>query len=90
MNRTHHRALHRRGDEVAWWKATDIDSVLAAQRLWKQTRLGAKPLGARHPTEHGLLRQMREKRLVRTESMGRDNDSQVNALWCSMRFKWTA
>jgi hypothetical protein len=23
--RTHHRAAHRSGDEVAWWKAANID-----------------------------------------------------------------
>jgi hypothetical protein len=37
--RTHHRALHRRGDETAWWTSVDIDPVAVAQRLWHQTRI---------------------------------------------------
>jgi hypothetical protein len=37
--RTHHRALHRSGDEAAWWKSTGLDAVTIAQRLWQHTRL---------------------------------------------------
>jgi ERF superfamily len=37
--RTHHRALHRGGDEAAWWKSTGLDPVTIAQRLWQHTRL---------------------------------------------------
>ena len=37
--RTHHRALHRRGDEAAWWMSVDLDPVVVAQRLWHQTRV---------------------------------------------------
>jgi hypothetical protein len=37
--RTHHRAVHRAGDERAWWKAAGIDPVKVARRLWRQTRL---------------------------------------------------
>jgi ERF superfamily len=37
--RTHHRALHRRGDEPAWWVSVDLDPVAVAQRLWHQTRV---------------------------------------------------
>jgi hypothetical protein len=42
--RTHHRALHRSGDEAAWWKATDLDPVMIAHRLWQHTRLNGIPL----------------------------------------------
>jgi hypothetical protein len=38
--RTHHRAVHRAGDEQAWWKAAGIDPVKIARQLWRQTRLG--------------------------------------------------
>jgi hypothetical protein len=41
--RTHHRALHRSGDEASWWKSTDLDPVLIAQRLWQHTRLNGSP-----------------------------------------------
>ena len=42
--RTHHRALHRHGDEVAWWKSAGIDPVAIAQRLWQHTRLDGAPI----------------------------------------------
>ena len=37
--RVHHRELHRRGDEAAWWQAIKIDPMPLAQKLWRQTRL---------------------------------------------------
>jgi hypothetical protein len=37
--RSHHRAVHRAGDERAWWKAAGIDPVKTARQLWRQTRL---------------------------------------------------
>jgi hypothetical protein len=37
--RSHHRAVHRAGDEQAWWTAAGIDPVKAARQLWRQTRL---------------------------------------------------
>jgi hypothetical protein len=40
--RTHHRALHRRGDEPAWWREANLDPVILAAKLWEQTRLGRK------------------------------------------------
>ncbi len=37
--RVHHRELHRRGDEAAWWHAIKIDPMPLALRLWRRTRL---------------------------------------------------
>jgi hypothetical protein len=37
--RTHHRAVHRVGDEKAWWQQTGIDPIKVARKLWKQTRI---------------------------------------------------
>jgi len=37
--RSHHRAVHRAGDEQAWWTAAGIDPIKAARQLWRQTRL---------------------------------------------------
>ena len=37
--RSHHRAVHRAGDERAWWTAAGIDPVKAARQLWRQTQL---------------------------------------------------
>jgi hypothetical protein len=37
--RSHHRAVHRAGDERAWWQNAGIDPVKVARKLWNQTRL---------------------------------------------------
>jgi hypothetical protein len=37
--RSHHRAVHRAGEEPAWWKAAGIDPAKVARQLWQQTRL---------------------------------------------------
>jgi hypothetical protein len=47
--RTHHRAVHRTGDEAAWWQAAGIDPVKVAQKLWSNTRLGVQDLGVQDP-----------------------------------------
>jgi hypothetical protein len=43
--RIHHSAVHRSGDERAWWKAAGIDPLKVARKLWKDT-LVTKPYGA--------------------------------------------
>jgi hypothetical protein len=35
--RGHHREVHRRGDEAAWWKKAGIDPSLNARALWLET-----------------------------------------------------
>jgi hypothetical protein len=37
--RSHHRAVHRAGDEKSWWKQAGIDPVKVARKLWKHTRI---------------------------------------------------
>jgi hypothetical protein len=37
--RSHHRAVHRSGDERAWWQAAGIDPLKVARKLWKETRV---------------------------------------------------
>src|SRR5215471_5594510 len=37
--RSHHRTVHRAGDEKAWWKQADIDPIKVARKLWKRTRM---------------------------------------------------
>ena len=44
--RSHHRALHRHGDEPAWWETNKVDPVAAAHELWQRTRLDG-PSGGR-------------------------------------------
>ena len=36
--RTHHRELHRSGDEAAWWQKLNIDPLPVALKLWQHTR----------------------------------------------------
>ncbi len=36
--RTHHRDLHRTGNEPGWWAKLGIDAVATAQKLWNSTR----------------------------------------------------
>ena len=40
--RSHHRELHRHGDETAWWRKIGLDPTTRARTLWLQTH----PLGA--------------------------------------------
>jgi hypothetical protein len=35
--RLHHRELHRRGNERAWWKKQAIDPLVIATNLWAKT-----------------------------------------------------
>jgi len=35
--RLHHRELHRRGNERAWWETQEIDPLPAAANLWAKT-----------------------------------------------------
>jgi hypothetical protein len=44
--RSHHRALHRCGDEAAWWQRNGVDPIVVAGELWQQTRLDG-PQGGR-------------------------------------------
>jgi hypothetical protein len=37
--RSHHRAVHRTGNEEAWWTQAGIDPVKVARKLWKHTRI---------------------------------------------------
>ena len=36
--RSHHRALHRHGDELEWWEINRVDPLVVAQELWRRTR----------------------------------------------------
>jgi ERF superfamily len=36
--RSHHSALHRAGDERAWWRDVQIDPTPIAEQLWRETR----------------------------------------------------
>jgi hypothetical protein len=36
--RGHHRAVHRVGDEMGWWKLVAIDPLKIARKLWQKSR----------------------------------------------------
>jgi hypothetical protein len=63
--RSHHRAVHRAGDEQAWWQTAGIDPVKAARRLWRQTRLH----DPQDPHQPGLAARP-ETRLIASASDG--------------------
>jgi hypothetical protein len=50
--RGHHRAVHRSGDERAWWQQAGIDPIKVAHRLWKATH----GIGQRRSPRLGLPR----------------------------------
>jgi hypothetical protein len=35
--RTHHRQVHRSGNELSWWRNAGIDALATARSLWLQT-----------------------------------------------------
>jgi hypothetical protein len=45
--RGHHRAVHRCGDEVAWWRTADLDPTAPARTLWLETH----PLPTADPSD---------------------------------------
>ena len=50
--RSHHRSVHRAGDEQAWWQTTGIDPLKVARKLWKHTR---RDVGRIHRDPPGAL-----------------------------------
>jgi hypothetical protein len=46
--RVHHRAVHRAGDERAWWTATGIDPLKVARKLWNHTRVNEGRIRPNH------------------------------------------
>jgi ERF superfamily len=53
--RTHHREVHRYGDEGAWWQKTGIDPLTAARTLWLKTHpLPRAEDGTANNENHGL------------------------------------
>ena len=51
--RVHHRALHRTGNEAAWWTSAGIDPVEVARRLWQYSR--SQPGRANSPPDESNL-----------------------------------
>ena len=49
--RAHHRAVHRTGDEKAWWQQAGIDPLKVARKLWKLTRIHEPRVASAAPTQ---------------------------------------
>jgi ERF superfamily len=49
--RSHHREVHRAGDERAWWTRLGINPVKVARDLWRTTRLDGGSLWSASKTE---------------------------------------
>ncbi len=71
--RSHHRAVHRAGDEQAWWNAAGIDPVKVARQLWQQTRLN----GPQARPYMGLV--ARPKTRSRASTLDADSGSNLEA-----------
>jgi hypothetical protein len=68
--RSHHRAVHRAGDEKAWWQRAGIDPVNVARKLWKRTRLDEGRI-APEPTAHSAS----ADRPAKTDAQAKDSQA---------------
>jgi len=69
--RTHHRELHRQGDEAAWWGKVHIDPLPVALRLWQHTRPNGDELA---PSEGITPSQATHKLDMSVQDQARRND----------------
>jgi hypothetical protein len=52
--RLHHRELHRRGNEQAWWQRQEIDPLAIAATLWARTHAVASPADLADDIDHAV------------------------------------
>ena len=57
--RLHHRELHRRGDELAWWKTLKIDPLPIALKLWHRADAALVTIGEREGLDSKTQSQLR-------------------------------
>ena len=69
--RSHHREVHRAGDEQAWWQAAGIDPVKIACQLWRQTRLN----GPQDPHQSGLVARPETRSIAPASDVPRESPS---------------
>jgi len=69
--RSHHRELHRHGDEAAWWSRLNIDPMPIALRFWQHTR-GILPAanGGQDPQDPKIDAPAKEQSRVGVDSTG--------------------
>ena len=54
--RSHHRELHRHGDERVWWRQVSIDPLLTASALWQQTHPALAQLDVKTTSDNTCAR----------------------------------
>jgi hypothetical protein len=75
--RTHHRELHRQGDEAAWWGKLCINPVPVALKLWQHTRPNGDELT---PNESIVPSQAAQKVNISIQDRaGTNNDARPDA-----------
>jgi hypothetical protein len=76
--RSHHRALHRHGDESRWWETNKVDPLVVARELWQRTRLDG-PRGGRAGAlpSVGVIEGSGDKAEVAFTSTGSDKPAQA-------------
>jgi hypothetical protein len=65
--RGHHRAVHQKGNEQAWWVSVGIDPSLAARKLWEHTQVGE---GKREATGETVSKKPRSRKAADNKSAG--------------------
>ena len=71
---SHHRAVHRAGDEKAWWKQAGIDPIKVARKLWKHTRIDEGRIEP-EPTAQGTTADRPAKKRRSGGALHRDGES---------------
>ena len=86
--RSHHRALHRVGNEPGWWKAAGIDPLEVARKLWGQSRLiePAEPVrpGSRTAAVRRPIRQEKRRRLCPALDAASEPAKAARRLWATV------
>jgi hypothetical protein len=70
--RIHHRAVHRVGDERAWWKLVGIDPIKVARNLWRGSRKKANLPGSRSDTESAEVTAAMKSADIGDKELGND------------------
>jgi hypothetical protein len=77
--RTHHREIHRCGDEGEWWQNSGIDPIAAARTLWLETHplpRASNDGTAKPPTDGFVKRPLSEHQ--RRNKKAKSNESTAN------------
>ena len=80
--RLHHRELHRRGNEHAWWQSQGIEPLGIAAALWANTH-AAEPAASDHPGRSADRIQRKNQRTgfgTRARASGRPQNSETKPM----------